>query len=131
MLFRFFRILIYVYFSKAFVKKLYEKTMIFWNKFPKFISRCSVLQNTRMSNLVILKRRPFEYKIKFLKKRTAFPPHFVYDFSRKNVLLFYSTNWANFIVLLPLLLEVLGNRCSAVLCFAVWDVINFEIKLFF
>ena len=31
-------------------------------------SRCNILQNTSMSNFVILKRRPFEYKVKFEKK---------------------------------------------------------------
>ena len=28
----------------------------------------------------------------------AFPPHFVYDFSRKIFLILYSTNWSSFIV---------------------------------
>ena len=37
------------------------------------------------------------------------PPHFVYDFSRKMFLMLHSINWPNFIVWLPLLLEILGN----------------------
>ena len=38
-------------------------------KFPKFISKfISILQNTRMSNLVILKPRHSEHKTKFEKK---------------------------------------------------------------
>ena len=32
-------------------------------------SRCNILQNTSMSNFVILKRRPFEYKVKFEEKK--------------------------------------------------------------
>ena len=37
------------------------------------------------------------------------PVHLVYDFSRKMFLMLYSINWPNFIVWLPLLLEILGN----------------------
>ena len=37
-------------------------------QFPKFVSRCSILLNTRMSNLVILKRGPFEFYGKTWKK---------------------------------------------------------------
>ena len=39
------------------------------------------------------------------------PPHFAYDFSRKMFLMLQSINWLNFIVWLPLLLEILGNMC--------------------
>ena len=35
-------------------------------------SRCNILQNTSMSNFVILKRRPFEYKVKFEEKKSVF-----------------------------------------------------------
>ena len=40
------------------------------------------------------------------------PPHFVYDFSRKMFLVLYSINWANFIVWLSLVLEILGSMCN-------------------
>ena len=43
-------------------------------------------------------------------------PHFVYDFSTKMFLILYSVNWPNFIVWLPLLLEILGNMCIAIVC---------------
>ena len=43
----------------------------------------------------------------------------------------YSINWPSFIVWLPLLLEVLGNMCIAIICFLVDEVINFEINLGF
>ena len=51
------------------LSNLYEKTIIFQYKFPKFMPRCSILQNIGMSNLVILKWRYFEYKEKFEKKK--------------------------------------------------------------
>ena len=34
------------------------------------------------------------------------PTHFVHDFSRKLFLMLYSSNWPNFIVLLPLNFEI-------------------------
>ena len=47
--------------------------------------------------------------------RIVFPPHFVYDFSTKMFLMLDSiTDRSNFIVCLPLLLEVLGNMCMAI-----------------
>ena len=42
--------------------------------------------------------------------------HFVYDFSTKMSLKLYSIYWPNFIVLLPLLLEILGNMRIAIVC---------------
>ena len=59
-------------FSRGFRQKRYQKTIIFQCKFPKFISRCSILQNIRMSNLVILKWWSFKYKVKFEKKPISF-----------------------------------------------------------
>ena len=44
------------------------------------------------------------------------PLHFVNDFSRKMFLLLYSINRPNFIVWLPLLLEILGNMCVTIVC---------------
>ena len=43
-------------------------------------------------------------------------PHFPHNFWRKNFLLLYSINWPSFIVWLPLLLEILLNRCIAIVC---------------
>ena len=53
---------------------------------------------------------------KFLEKGLGMisPPHFVYDFSRKMFLMLYSINRPNFIVKLPLLLEILVNMCIAI-----------------
>ena len=44
------------------------------------------------------------------------PPHFMDDFSIKMFHMLYSINWANFIVLLPLPLEILGNMCITIVC---------------
>ena len=59
------------------------------------------------------------------------PAHFVYDFSTKMFLMLYSINWPNFIVWLPLLLEILSNMCIAIICYPGCDVIDFEINLIF
>ena len=55
----------------------------------------------------------------------VYPQHFVYDFSRL-IFLTYSINGTNFVVLLPLSLEIPGNMCIVSICFPVDDVINFE-----
>ena len=48
--------------------------------------------------------------------RIVSPAHFVYDFSTKMSLLLYSINRPNFIAWLPLLLEILGSTCIAIVC---------------
>ena len=47
------------------------------------------------------------------------PAHFVYDFLTKMFLMLYSINSQNIIAWLPLLLEVLGNMCIAIVCYHV------------
>ena len=42
------------------------------------------------------------------------PPHFVYGFSTKIFLMLYSINWQNFIVWLPLLLDIWAIRIMQV-----------------
>ena len=42
--------------------------------------------------------------------------HFAYEFSTKMLLILCSINCPNFIVWLPLLLEILGNICIAIVC---------------
>ena len=64
MLFHFFLCLIYSVFGRTFVKKFMEKLSFFGSDFKKSISRYSMLQKIRMSNFVVLKWRPFEYKVK-------------------------------------------------------------------
>ena len=59
------------------------------------------------------------------------PPYFVYDFPRKMFLVLYSPNLPNFIAWLPLVLEILGNMCIAIVCFPGCDVINYEFILIF
>ena len=65
MLFHFFRYLTYS--ARDFCQKVYEETILFQLKFQKSISRCSILQKIRMPNFVILKWRPFAYKVKSWK----------------------------------------------------------------
>ena len=57
------------------------------------------------------------------------PPHFVYDFSQKNVSHVTFINWPNFIVWLPLLLKILGNMCITNVCWLDCNVIKFESTL--
>ena len=57
------------------------------------------------------------------------PLNFVYDFSRKVFLMLYSFNWPNFIVWLPLLIEILGNKRVITICSLNYDVLNLELTL--
>ena len=42
--------------------------------------------------------------------------HFLHDVQRKIFTLLYSRTWPNFIVWLPLLLEILGHTCIVIVC---------------
>ena len=61
----------------------------------------------------------------------VFPSHYVYDFSRKIFVTLYSINSPNFIVWLPLIHEMLGNMCIAIICFPGYYASSFEINLIF
>ena len=67
-LFRFFRYLIYSVFRETFVKKFMKKLNFFSSNFKKF-QDVVYYRKLKMSNFVILKWRPFEYKIKSRKIR--------------------------------------------------------------
>ena len=56
---------------------------------------------------------------------------FMYDFSTKIFLIVYSVNWPNLIVWLPLLREILGNVCIAIVYYPGYDVMDFKINLIF
>ena len=58
------------------------------------------------------------------------PVYFEYDFSIK-MFFVYFINWPNFIAWLPLLLEILGYMCIAIVCYPGCDIIDFEINLIF
>ena len=45
--------------------------------------------------------------------------------------MFYSIDRPNFIALLPLFLEILGNMCIVIVYFLVYDAIKFEINFGF
>ena len=53
---------------------------------------------------------------------------FLYDFSRKISLISYSLNWPTFIVSLFLLLEILGNMRTVIVCLSDFDVKNCDIN---
>ena len=53
------------------------------------------------------------------------------NFWRKIFLLLYSINWPNFIFWLPLLFDIFGNICIAIVCKPGCDVMNFEVKFIF
>ena len=60
------------------------------------------------------------------------PPRFVHRFLRKMFLMLYSINWPNYInftIWLSLLFDILGNTCTAIVCFPGCGVMNFEINL--
>ena len=57
--------------------------------------------------------------------------NFVYYISGKIFLILYFINLPNFIVLLPLLLEILDNMCIVPICFPAFDVENVGINLNF
>ena len=61
----------------------------------------------------------------------VFLPHFLHNFWRKIFLLLYSINWPNFIVWLPLLCEILGNMCIAIVCKPGWTSWIFKSTLSF
>ena len=48
--------------------------------------------------------------------RLVSPTHFANNFSRKMSLVLHSIKWSNFMVWLPLLLEILDNMCITVVC---------------
>ena len=57
--------------------------------------------------------------------------HFVYDFWRKILPILCSTNWPNFSVWLPLLLEIWDNICIVTIFCQICEVINCEMNLSF
>ena len=76
-------------------------------------------------------RDKFNFNFSEKVLRLVSPRQFVYDFSRRVFLMLHSINWPNFIVGLPLLLEIMGNMCITIVCYSGCDVIKFEINLIF
>ena len=69
----------------------------------------------------------------FKKSKRGLEPvslaYFFHDFWRKIFLMLYYIYWSNFIVWLPLHLQILGIMCKVIICCPICDVINFEINL--
>ena len=72
-------------------------------------------------------------KFDFLEKFLGLvsPPHFVYVFSRKFIIMLYSINWSNFIVWLCFPLQIWRNMSIETVCNSGCDFINFENNLIF
>ena len=69
----FFDISFIVLFTRLLPEIFWRKnSILFQLKFQKSVSRCSTLQKIGMSYFVILKWRPYEYKIKMLKNLSTF-----------------------------------------------------------
>ena len=123
------------------VKKLFPDPILknknwvyLWINSLKFYTVCCILcQVEGHPNIVKLSCRPLALAhIKLFNKRgleIVSLPHFLHDFWRKTFILLYSINWPNFIFLLILLRQILGNMCIAVVYLTGCDVINFEINL--
>ena len=60
---------------------------------------------------------------------TSCPASFSVWFFKKNILTLYSINLTNLIVWLSLPLEILGNMYIEIVCFSVYDAMNFEINV--
>ena len=78
----------------------------------------------------------FDLILSFVKKserglKPVSMPHFLHNFWRKIFLLLYSINWPNLIVWLPLLCEILGNMCTAIVCKPGCDVWTLKLTLSF
>ena len=86
-------------------------------------------------NMLKLKCRPLVFTLHkaFFKKnkrglKLVSLPHVMDDYWREIFFTLYFINWSNFIVWLPLPLEILSNMFIIIICFPVCDVINFEIN---
>ena len=105
-----------------------------WNLVPIYVNSPSTwhtIKNKLYETLGywFIERLKFEFLEKDLRLVSA--PHFVYDFLRRMFPMLYSINWPNFIVLMPLLLEILDNICIGIVCFPGCDVKNFETIVIF
>ena len=86
-------------------------------------------QNKKYKTLDYWSRNMLNFE--FLEKGLGSPLHFVYDFLRKIFFMSYSIDSPNFIVWLPIFLEILGNMGLVIVCWPGCIVINFEINLIF
>ena len=126
----------FLFFKKSFIWDKY-KLSADWFQYISIALNLSYNKNKLYRTLGYWSRDMFNFNIleKGLGKVSL--SHVVYDFARKMFLMLYFINCLNFIVWLSLLLEILVNMCSAVVCFSGCDVINlainliFQIKLFF
>ena len=121
--------------SRPFSEKL--KLSLSLNYQPKVLGRCFYcMASWGLSKCIETKLQTtcFHVTLSLFKKSNkglelVSLPYFLQNFWRKIFLLLYSINWPNFIVWLPLLCEILGNTCIAIVCKPGRDVMNFEVTL--
>ena len=90
-------------------------------------STCHTLKTNYVKCRVLIQRYT---QFWFLRKGNSFST-FCDWFFKKIFLMVCSISWSNFIVCLPLLLEILGNIYILIICFLGCDVMNFEINPIF
>ena len=73
-----------------------------------------IAYNRNLLKLLYWSRDMLSFDMLHKGRGIVFPAHFMYNFSIKIFLMLYSINWPNFIVWLPLLLEILRNMCIQV-----------------
>ena len=140
--------------GNIFLWKLYRKwgretsskpLFVFYKSFISCKSKCSAASFYYISialKLVYNRNKLFKtlhywsrdmLKFDFLSKILGIVSlaHFVYDLPIKKFLMLYSINWPNFIICLPLLLEILGNMCIAIVHYPGCESWIFKLTLSF
>ena len=105
-----------------------QKRVYFWTNSLKFYLVCPSRELRKYIETNYLPLAFTSYKAFQKEKRLELVslPHFLHNFFRKIFLMLYSVNRPNLIVSLPLILEILGNMCIVIICFPVYDIINFR-----
>ena len=107
-----------------------------WINSLKFYAVCFYCISSWGLHILKLSCRPptftsFKAFLKNKKRSGTSLPVTLYYFWRKIFSFLYSCTWPNFVVWLPLLHEILGDICIAIVCYPGCDVMNFEINLIF
>ena len=91
-----------------------------------------IQEKQTVQNLRLLIQRCAQSWVFRKRSGNSFSTTFCVWFFKKNVShMLCSINWPNIIIWLPLLREILGKMCIAIVCYPGCYVINFEINLIF
>ena len=118
-------------FHKGLVKITMKKFFFFYFYWGLFLKSQNWAYLWVISLIRLLIQRYAQFQLFRKGPGNSFSIIFWVYFSRKMFLTLYSIHWPNFIVLLPLLLEILGDMCIAIVSFLGYDLINFVINLTF